>query len=102
MTHDIAFVPEVEEDVMAGFTWYEQKDRGLGEEFLRLFYACVNEIPRNPFLYPLVYQDFRRQLVRRFPYATYFRIEKNMVVIVGLFHCARNPVSIYNILNGRE
>jgi hypothetical protein len=42
MTYSLRFLPEVEEDVMAGYAWYEENAQGLGEEFLRLIYACLN------------------------------------------------------------
>ena len=41
MTYNLRILPEVEEDVMAGYAWYEGKSPGLGEEFLRIFYACA-------------------------------------------------------------
>jgi hypothetical protein len=40
MRYTIRFLPEVEEDIIAGYAWYEKKASGLGEEFLRMFYAC--------------------------------------------------------------
>ena len=56
MTYDLHFLPEVEEDAIAGYSWYEEKARELGDDFLRMFYACVNDITRNPFLYQKVYR----------------------------------------------
>lgn len=44
MTFALRFLPEVEEDVIAGYAWYEEKAPGLGEEFLRMAYARVSEI----------------------------------------------------------
>ena len=35
MTYTLRFLPDVEEDVMAGYAWYEEKATGLGEDFLR-------------------------------------------------------------------
>ncbi len=102
MTHVLSFRPEVEEDAIGGYGWYQEKATGLGDEFLRVFYTCAQEIPRNPFLYRKIYKDFRRTLLRRFPYAIYFRIEDDKVVVFGLFHCARNPVIIQNILRDRQ
>ena len=54
MTYTLQFIPEIEEDAINGYVWYETKSRGLGEDFLRMFYACANEIPWNPLLYPKV------------------------------------------------
>jgi len=79
MTYTLRFLPEIEEDVINGYVWYERKSRGLGEEFLRIFYACSNELLWNPLLNPIVYEDFRRRLLRRFPYAIYFTIEKDRI-----------------------
>ncbi|NTW17318.1 MAG: type II toxin-antitoxin system RelE/ParE family toxin [Syntrophaceae bacterium] len=102
MTHILRFVPEVEEDVINGYIWYESKSKGLGEEFLRIFYACANEISWNPLLYPKVYQEFRRRLLRRFPYAIYFTIEDSQITVFGLFHCARNPQITKSKLKDRK
>ena len=102
MTYTLRFLPEIEEDAISGYVWYESKSRGLGEDFLRMFYASANEIPWNPLLYPKVYQDFRRRLLRRFPYAIYFTIEDDQIIVFGLFHCARNPQVINAELQNRE
>lgn len=58
MIYKLRFFPEVEEDVISGYVWYESKARGLGEEFLRIFYMCLSEISRSPLLYPKVYDNF--------------------------------------------
>ena len=102
MTYVLRFLPDVEEDALAGYRWYEEKAQGLGEEFLRMFYAYAREIPRNPLLYPEVYREFRRRLLRRFPYAIYFRIENDKIIVFGLFHCARDPRTIRAQLRDRD
>ncbi len=102
MTYTLHFLPEVEEDVIGGYLWYEAKSPGLGEEFLRIFYACAGEILRNPLLYTKVYSEFRRRLLRRFPYAIYFMVKDDQIVVFGLFHCARDPRTIRTKLQDRE
>ena len=102
MTFALRFLPEVEDDVINGYLWYEEKSRGLGEDFLRMFYASANEILCNPLLHPKVSQDFRRRLLRRFPYAIYFTIENGQIIVFGLFHCARNPQFVKTTLQNRE
>ena len=77
MTYVLRFLPEVEDDALSGYAWYEGKAQGLGHEFLRTFYVCANEVLRNPLISPKVHREFRRRLLRRFPYAVYFRMEDN-------------------------
>lgn len=102
MMYKLRFVPEIEEDITSGYTWYETKSQGLGEEFLRMFYAYAIEITRNPLLYPRVHSRFRRCLLRRFPYAVYFTTEDDQIIVFGLFHCARDPRTIRAKLRGRK
>jgi toxin ParE1/3/4 len=101
MTYTLRFLPEVEADVIAGYSWYETKSIGLGEDFLRIFYAAANDLIWNPLLYPIVYNDFRRRLLRRFPYALYFTIEGDQIIVFGLFHCARDPQTVDEVLRNR-
>lgn len=101
MTYVLRFLPEVEDDAVAGYAWYEEKAQGLGDEFLSMFYACAGEISGNPLISPKVYREFRRRLLRRFPYAIYFRIERNEIIAFGLFHCARDPQTIRAALGDR-
>jgi len=102
MTYVLRFLPEVERDVLNGRAWYEDRSPGLGEEFLRVFYACSQELTRSPTVYPKVHRDFRRRLLRRFPYAIYFRMEADYVVVFGLFHCARDPRRLRRDLRNRR
>jgi plasmid stabilization system protein ParE len=102
MIYSLSFLPEIEEDVIAGYLWYEEKSPGLGEEFLRMFYACAGELPRNPLLYSKVYKEFRRRLLRRFPYAIYFTVEDDQIIVFGLFHCARDPRTVKGELRDRQ
>ena len=102
MSYTLSFRPEVENDAISGYVWYEEKSTGLGEEFLRVFYACAREIQRSPLLYRKIYKDFRRRLLRRFPYVIYFRILEQQIVVFGLFHCARNPAVLKKGLRDRE
>ena len=102
MIYGLHFLPEVEEDVFSAYEWYEEKALGLGEEFLRIFYAYAGSIPQNPLLYPKVHREFRRCLLIRFPYAVYFRIVDNTIIVYGLFHCARNPRAIKTTLQNRH
>lgn len=44
----LRFLPDAEDDIIAGYAWYESKAKGLGEEFLRLFYAGAAGLKENP------------------------------------------------------
>ena len=100
--HKLRFLPEVEEDAFASYVWYETKSTGLGEDFLRMFYARSGEISRNPLIFPKVYSEFHRCLLRRFPYAIYFAITSREIIVIGLFNCARDPEGVNEALQNRH
>ena len=101
MNHKVVFRKEVEEDIVLAYRWYEDKSIGLGEEFLRIFYTSVAEIERNPLAWRKVYKDFRRCLLKRFPYAVYYTAAKKHILIYGVIHGARNTVFTKTLLDNR-
>ncbi|HEY3128553.1 MAG TPA: type II toxin-antitoxin system RelE/ParE family toxin [Acidobacteriota bacterium] len=84
---------EAEKDLDAAIVWYDLKARGLGDEFLRCIDACIASLERYPETHPIVHEETRRALVRRFPYAIFYEIEKREIIIYGIYHCARDPKS---------
>jgi plasmid stabilization system protein ParE len=71
--------------------WYEDQFPGLGIEFLLELDAALGRVINNPDIYQPVYEDARRVLVRRFPYAAYFLAEADTVRVIAILHQSRNP-----------
>ncbi|WP_129781446.1 type II toxin-antitoxin system RelE/ParE family toxin [Peristeroidobacter soli] len=80
-----------EEDLAVATSWYERQRRGLGQEFLDQAMAVFNAIADRPLLYPLVRRNTRRALMARFPFAVYFRVEPDDIVVVAVMHGSRHP-----------
>ncbi|HEX7406103.1 MAG TPA: type II toxin-antitoxin system RelE/ParE family toxin [Candidatus Binatia bacterium] len=83
--------PRADLDVEAAFEWYEKERPGLGLEFLDELRAAYNRIVDNPFKYQHLRSGVRRALLRRFPYAVYFAIEDDVVVVVAALDASRDP-----------
>jgi hypothetical protein len=41
MSKQAVFTPEADQDVAEAYNWYEAREPGLGEDFLRCVEACV-------------------------------------------------------------
>lgn len=91
MAAEIAVAPEVEEDLSEAYEWYEQRRSTLGDEFLSCVDACVQGIARNPEMYAVVYEQYRRALIRRFPYVIFYEYADGTVTIHAVFHTSRDP-----------
>ena len=83
--------PPADLDVEAAFEWYEHERAGLGLEFLDELRATYNRIAAGPFKYQELRGGIRRALLRRFPYAVYFAIDGDIVVVVAVLHASRDP-----------
>lgn len=75
----------------AAIDWYEQQRPGLGTEFAERVQAVFDRISAMPEMHAKVYQEVRKALVRQFPYAVYYRVRADRVVVLAVVHNKRNP-----------
>lgn len=73
------------------YDWYERRRTGLGEEFFGCVEAAIETLIRKPLMYPKVHKCFRRVLVRRFPFSIIFEVVDTQVLVLAVFHSAKDP-----------
>jgi plasmid stabilization system protein ParE len=78
-------------DIEATFHWYENEQPGLGRDFLDELRATYDRIVKGPLKYQELRSSIRRALVRRFPYAVYFAVEDDVIVVLAVLHASRDP-----------
>lgn len=86
----VVLTSTAERDVASAAEWYEAKREGLGGEFLDRVEEAIDRIGMNPLAYRKVTGENRRCLVEQFPYALWFKIHGDAIVVACL-HSARNP-----------
>jgi toxin ParE1/3/4 len=91
MARSLVLVSEAETDILEAYGWYEERRRGLGDEFLSCVDACLSGIARQPELHAVIFDQYRRALVRRFPYAVFYEATSETVIVYGVLHTARDP-----------
>ena len=83
--------PAAEQDISEVAVWYDHQRKGLGADFLLSVEAELSSILRNPFHYSEQRLGFRRGILKRFPYAIFYRMEKQQIIAVAVFHFSRKP-----------
>lgn len=83
--------PAAEADIQEAWAWYEERDPGLGSEWMRSLEAALSQLCRNPYAWQVVHKDARRALVKRFPYSILFRVRGERVVVLAVAHASRDP-----------
>jgi plasmid stabilization system protein ParE len=80
-----------EADVQAIYDWYESKQSQLGEEFLTALGQNLERIREQPELYPILYKNVRRALLRKFPYLVFFTVTPTRILVLAVLHASRDP-----------
>lgn len=90
MSRRVLFRPEAEAEALESRLWYEARRPGLGDEFGAAVALAVDRIVDHPGAYPRVSAGIRRAVLSRFPYAIYFRVLDDDIVILAV-HGRQHP-----------
>jgi hypothetical protein len=78
-------------DLRRGFWFYEGKESGLGGYFLDSLYADIDSLILFAGIHPLHWGCFHRLLSDRFPFAVYYLIEEDAVLVVAVLDLRSDP-----------
>ena len=70
----------------SGPSWYEAQQPGLGIEFVLELDAAIERAAETPLAYEPMFREVRRVLLRRFPYAVYFVLERELIEVFAVVH----------------
>lgn len=91
MIYTLKFTQAAKLDVQEAWLWYEEKQSGLGDDFVLSVEAVVNQITRNPLLFERKFNSLHIAPLKRFPYKTIYAIERDEIIVIAVFHTSRNP-----------
>jgi len=78
-------------DLVEGYQFYEGSEDGLGEYFLSCLYSDIESLRIFGGIHRKEYRFLHRALSRKFPFAIYYIVEKDEVVIKAVLDCRRAP-----------
>jgi plasmid stabilization system protein ParE len=91
MAAKLVVAPEAEFDLEQAYAWYEAQRVGRGDDFLDRVDACIQGILRFPEMHAVFHGNYRRALVRRFPYAVFYEYADDTVIVYCVLHTAQDP-----------
>ena len=91
MDYNLSIRPEAEEDIREAYSYYQQCQKGLGDDFIISLEKALNKISSDPKLYQQIYGDFRRLLIERFPFGIFYRILGCRILVFAVIHTSRAP-----------
>lgn len=81
------------DDLDAGRRFYERQQAGLGDYFLDSLFSDIDSLLLYAGIHQKVFGCYRT-LSRRFPYAIYYRVESDEILVWRVLDCRQNPASI--------
>ena len=85
--------PQASADINRGIAFYESQSYGLGAYFRTMVVSAIDSLQFFPMIHATVH-GYRRMLVDRFPYAVYYKILNDTVVVLSVLDTRMNPETI--------
>ena len=90
MSWQVTLRPAAQADLREARDWYDQRQAGIGNEFLLAVADAMLILEQSPQRQALYYRDFRRVLTDRFPFKIFYRVEGDAVIVFRILHAARD------------
>ena len=87
----IRFTETARAELIDAQDWYEAEAPGLGRRFRAEIDSVVRRMADNPQQFPTVFKTLRRTRAKKFPYALFFLVEPDALLVVACFHSSRDP-----------
>jgi len=89
---------EAEDDIQNSIDWYKEQKLELGNNFFLNIIEAFKIIAEGPYLFPKVYKQTRKKLIKSFPYAVYYLVENKEIKVIAILHFKRNIDKLYKRL----
>ena len=83
--------PEAAEELAAAVLWYEERQPGLGNDFLDEFENTLCRVVAEPERWRKIQGENRKLNFRRFPYALVYSVQSEVLYIKAVMHLHRKP-----------
>jgi len=96
MAFSVKFLPEVKIDLAEAKKYYFKKGgTSLSEDFKAEVNSEIDYIRKFPEHYQIQYQNIRRALIAKFPYAIFYQISENTLIIFAVLHTSQEYKKVY-------
>jgi len=87
----LIFHPAADAELIAAAEFYESQTTGLGRDFLDEINRALSRIADFPQAWSVIEADIRRCLLKRFPYAIFYRLTAEHIRILAVADLRREP-----------
>ena len=85
--------PQVSADILRGIAFYDSQSHSLGAYFQTMVVSAIDSLHFFPAIHAKV-RGYHRMLVDKFPFAVYYKIFGDKVVVFSVLDTRMNPETI--------
>ena len=88
---NIKILTEAQNDIAKAILFYEKQKENLGKYFLD---SIMSDIESLYIYYGIHFRvrNYFRLLLKRFPFAIYYKFDQNFIYIYAVLDCRQNPI----------
>lgn len=86
----LRILESAKEDLIEGYHFYEERAPGLGTYFLDSLFSDIDSLAIYAGIHAKVYGS-HRALSKRFPFAIYYELHPDEVLVHAVLDCRRKP-----------
>ena len=87
----IVFHDEASEEYIENYAWYYKRGHHIAEAFEHEMEQALAVILEAPERWPMYVSNWRRVLLRRFPFGVVYGMRDGAIVIIAIMHMKRRP-----------
>lgn len=87
----LIFHDAAREEYVASYVWYFERGGHIAEAFEHEVERALSVIRETPGRWPKYGDNWRRVLLRRFPFAVVYGIHGGVIVVMAVMHTKRRP-----------
>jgi hypothetical protein len=84
-------------DLLQGHRFYEQQEKGLGGYFIDSLFSDIDSLQIYAGIHSIHFKKYRL-LSKRFPFAIYYSIQNDIVLVHAVLDCRQDPFKTSNRL----
>jgi plasmid stabilization system protein ParE len=87
----LRFDLQAEQEFLSALAWYQARSFEAASNFESAFYQAIQRIEKTPQRWPVYFGDFRRYILRQFPFSVVYREFPSEILVFAIAHGSRRP-----------
>jgi hypothetical protein len=86
----IKILESATQDLLHGYRFYEQQGKGLGGYFIDSLFSDIDSLQVYAGIHSIHFGKYRL-LAKRFPFAVYYSLNHDIVLVYAILDCRQDP-----------